>query len=54
MEALLAWTAMGEKPTPRQVAERCTALLPRFGGACHFVPDYRPPPLVARVTPRVP
>jgi pimeloyl-ACP methyl ester carboxylesterase len=54
MEALLAWVAKGEKPTPQQVADRCTALLPRFGGACHFVPDYRPAPLAARVTPRTP
>jgi alpha-beta hydrolase superfamily lysophospholipase len=52
MEALLAWVQKGEKPTPQQVAERCTALLPRFGGECHFVPGYRPAPLSARVTPR--
>jgi hypothetical protein len=52
MEALLAWATRGEKPTPQQVAERCTALLPRFGGACHFVPGYRPAPLTDRVTPR--
>jgi len=52
MEALLAWVSKGEKPTPQQVADRCGALLPRFGGACHFVPDYRPAPLDQRVTPR--
>jgi len=52
MEALLAWVTKGEKPTPQQVADRCGALLPRFGGACHFVPDYRPAPLAERVTPR--
>ena len=50
MEALLAWVTKGEKPTPQQVADRCTALLPRFGGECHFVPGYRPAPLSARVT----
>ena len=52
MEALLAWITAGEKPTPQRVAERCAALLPSFGGACHFVPAYRPPPLSERVTPR--
>ena len=52
MEALLAWVTKGEKPTPQQVAERCTALLPRYGGACRFVPNYRPAPLAERVTPR--
>ena len=52
MEALLAWVTKGEKPTPQQVADRCTALLPRFGGECRFVPGYRPAPLSARVTPR--
>ena len=54
MEALLAWVGGGEKPTPQRVAERCAALLPRFGGACHFVPGYRPAPLSTRVTPRSP
>ena len=52
MEALLAWVTKGEKPTPQQVADRCGALLPRFGGACRFVPAYRPAPLAERVTPR--
>ncbi len=52
MEALLAWIATGEKPTPQRIAERCTALLPRFGGACHFVPAYRPAALSERITPR--
>jgi pimeloyl-ACP methyl ester carboxylesterase len=52
MEALLAWVTKGGKPTPQQIADRCVALLPRFGGACHFVPGYRPAPLSARVTPR--
>ena len=52
MEALLAWVSKGEKPTPQRVAERCAALLASYGGACHFMPDYRPPPLSERVTPR--
>jgi len=52
MEALIAWVSKGEKPTPQRVAERCTALLPRFGGECRFVPAYRPGPLGTRVTPR--
>ena len=52
MEALLAWITTGEKPTPQRVAERCSALLPSFGGACHFVPAYRPRALSERVTPR--
>ncbi len=52
MEALLAWVTKGEKPTPQQVADRCGALLPRFGGACRFLPAYRPAPLAERVTPR--
>ncbi|HEY4068881.1 MAG TPA: DUF6351 family protein [Burkholderiaceae bacterium] len=52
MQALVAWVTQGEKPTPEGVAERCTALLPAFGGACHFVPGYHPAPLTERVTPR--
>ena len=54
MQALLAWVTRGDKPTPRRVAEACAALLPSFGGACHFVPGYQPAPLSQRVTPRVP
>jgi alpha-beta hydrolase superfamily lysophospholipase len=54
MEALLAWIAAGEKPTPERVAARCAEILPRFGGACHFVPAYHPAPLATRVRPRNP
>ena len=54
MKALLEWVTKGEKPTPKRVAEWCTALLPEFGGGCHFVPDYHPGPLSERVTPRSP
>lgn len=52
MESLLAWVDRGEKPTPRSIAERCRALEPRYGATCRLLPDYRPAPLDARVTPR--
>jgi alpha-beta hydrolase superfamily lysophospholipase len=54
MKALTDWVTKGEKPTPQRVAEWCTALLPEFGGSCHFMPDYHPGPLSDRVTPRSP
>lgn len=52
MEALLAWVRRGDKPTPERIAERCMALVPAFGSACHVVPGYRPGPLEARVPAR--
>jgi len=52
MQALVGWISQREKPTPQRIAERCSVLQPVFGGECRFVPDYRPAPLAARVTPR--
>ena len=51
MEALLAWVDRGERPLPRQVATRCTAVPVAFDPAkgCRFLPDYQPAALDARV-----
>jgi hypothetical protein len=49
---LTAWIDHGRKPTPAGIATRCEALEPRFGGGCHFDPDYTPRPLAARVPTR--
>ena len=53
LDALEAWVARGEKPTPQSVAARCEALKPRFGEGCRFLPAFRPAPLDTRVTPRL-
>ena len=52
LEALLDWVARGVKPTPEQLAARCTALEARFGPGCRFLPGYRSAPLETRVAPR--
>lgn len=52
MQALLAWIGSNERPTPFGIAERCKALEAGFGAGCRFVPDYEPPPLSQRITPR--
>ncbi|HSI60344.1 MAG TPA: hypothetical protein VLA16_22490 [Ideonella sp.] len=52
VDALLAWVEKGEKPTPAAVAQRCKGLEAKFGKGCRFVPDYQPPSLDSRVTPR--
>lgn len=52
MSSLLAWAERGEKPTPRSIAERCAGFEAQFGKGCKVLPDYQPPPLDARVTPR--
>jgi alpha-beta hydrolase superfamily lysophospholipase len=52
LAALLDWIERGSKPTPQALAERCRALEPTWGAGCAFDPDYRPPPLAARVPPR--
>ena len=54
MLALLAWVEHAKKPTPEQIATDCSALEPRFGKGCRFVPGYAPAPLATRVTPRGP
>lgn len=51
-EALLRWVDAGEKPTPAGIAQRCQALEATFGPGCRLRPDYRSPPLSARVAPR--
>jgi hypothetical protein len=53
IDALEAWVARGEKPTPDAVAARCEALKPRFGEGCRFLTAFRPAPLDTRVTPRL-
>ena len=52
LSALLDWAGGGAKPTPQSVAARCKSLETRFGAGCHFVLDYRPASLDARITPR--
>ncbi len=50
--ALLDWIDKGDKPTPGKVAALCNGYEAGYGGSCRIVPDYRPAPLDARVTPR--
>jgi hypothetical protein len=52
LQALLDWSAGGERPTPQSVAQRCQAAQARFGPGCRVQPDYRSAPLDTRVTPR--
>ncbi|RQP25192.1 hypothetical protein [Piscinibacter terrae] len=52
LSSLLQWTQAGTKPTPQSVAAKCQELKASFGEGCRFVPDYRPPALSTRVTPR--
>jgi hypothetical protein len=52
VSALLDWAGGGAKPTPQSIASSCKAFEARFGPGCRFVPDYRPAPLDARITPR--
>lgn len=50
--ALLQWIERGERPTPQSIAAACRGFEAAFGANCRFRPDYRPPPLEARVAPR--
>ncbi len=52
VDALLRWVEQGTKPTPEGIAADCAKAVARFGPGCRFLPDYRPAPLDARVTPR--
>jgi len=49
MTALLQWIDRGEKPSPDSVARLCAANEESFGKGCHLRPEYRSPPLSARV-----
>jgi len=54
MQALLDWIDRGTKPTPADIAARCTQVDAFFdpAGGCRFLPQYRPAPLATRVPPR--
>lgn len=52
LAALTAWAQGGAKPTPHQIAEQCGRVEATFGPGCRFQPDYRPPALATRITPR--
>ena len=52
LEALSAWARGSAKPTPAQIAARCTQLQAQFGPGCRFVTDYVPKPLASRTPPR--
>jgi alpha-beta hydrolase superfamily lysophospholipase len=50
--ALLDWIDKRDKPTPQKVLALCKGYEPTFGAGCKLQPDYVPPPIDARVTPR--
>jgi pimeloyl-ACP methyl ester carboxylesterase len=50
--ALLAWVEQGQKPSPRDVAERCRTLAGASAQRCKFVVDYSVKPLASRVQQR--
>ena len=52
--ALLQWAETGKKPTPADIALRCSALESRWDPAkgCRFQVDYTPAPLATRVPER--
>jgi alpha-beta hydrolase superfamily lysophospholipase len=50
--ALLDWVERGEKPTPQKVLALCQGYVAGFGGSCPIQPDYVPPAIDTRVTPR--
>ena len=52
LEALGRWAGGGDKPTPAALAARCAAFEPATGARCGFQPDYVPPSLSTRITPR--
>ncbi|CAN7288024.1 hypothetical protein [Variovorax paradoxus] len=57
-EALMDWIDKGEKPTPASLAQRCAALMPRYGtdgrNGCHIKPEWQAPALETRVPVRAP
>ena len=50
--ALLQWVDRGDKPSPRSVLALCQGFEATYGKSCRIQPDYQPPPIDARVTPR--
>ncbi|TWO73163.1 hypothetical protein FN976_02700 [Caenimonas sedimenti] len=50
--ALLDWVERGDKPTPRKVLALCKGYEAAYRGTCRIQPDYSPPALETRVTPR--
>ena len=50
--ALLEWVDSGVRPTPAGIAQNCKTFEATYGPGCRFLPDYRAPPLAARVAPR--
>ena len=54
MSALTAWAQGGAKPSPAGIAQDCHRFEAAYGADCHFLPDYHPRPLDARVTKRDP
>lgn len=50
--ALLDWVERGEKPTPQKVLQLCRGYVAGYGGNCRIQPDYAPPAIDTRVTPR--
>jgi alpha-beta hydrolase superfamily lysophospholipase len=50
--ALLDWVERGDKPTPRKVLALCQGYMAAYPGTCRIQPDYVPPPIDTRVTPR--
>lgn len=49
LEALLDWIETGQRPTPRQIAERCALLSAPAPVTNGFVPDFVPGPLASRI-----
>ena len=54
MNALLTWVESGKKPTPQDVAQKCSTLDVKWNpqGDCRILPEYKPAPLSARVPAR--
>lgn len=50
--ALVDWIERGQRPSPLGIAQRCEEAARRFPSTCRFEPDYQPPALETRVTPR--
>lgn len=50
--AMMAWITLGQKPSSAALADRCAEAQKIYGEACHFDPEFHPPPLAARVYPR--
>jgi hypothetical protein len=52
LEALSQWARGGAKPTPQDIAARCSQLQATYVGECRMDPAFRPQPLATRVTAR--